>query len=383
MPGTYTVSVTATDSMAGSVSSWDLIQSFTVRVAPSVIILDPSAGGALSLSGNAGLQIPGAIVVNSSSSTALSAGGNASVKAAVIEVHGKVQKSGNASFSPAPVTAAATVSDPLANLPVPVASTIGLTSKGSVSVSGNSSQSIGPGVYSQITASGNASLTLQPGVYIITGGGLTVSGNANAAVSGGSNSITGTGVMIFNAGTGYKTATGADGGSYGAITLSGNGAIKLTAPTTGTYTGILVFQDRANAKPLTVSGNAMQGIAGTIYAPAAQLDVSGNAHGRQCDKPGLAHRRFAELERQRDRKRSRQLHPTERSPTRPTQIRDAYGINALSLDGTGQTIAIVDAYDDPSIFQAVDAFDTQFGLTSLWTDALRPVWPGVVVPDGS
>ncbi len=47
----------------------------------------------------------------------------------------------------------------------------------------------------------------------------------------------------------------------------------------------------------------------------------------------------------------------------PAQIRAAYGINALSLDGTGQTIAIVDAYDDPSIFQALDAFDTQFGLT--------------------
>ena len=38
----------------------------------------------------------------------------------------------------------------------------------------------------------------------------------------------------------------------------------------------------------------------------------------------------------------------------PAQVRTAYGINDLSLDGTGQTIAIVDAYDDPAIFQAVD-----------------------------
>jgi subtilase family serine protease len=47
----------------------------------------------------------------------------------------------------------------------------------------------------------------------------------------------------------------------------------------------------------------------------------------------------------------------------PAQIRTAYGINNLALDGTGQTIAIVDAYSDPAIFQALDAFDTQFGLT--------------------
>ena len=48
----------------------------------------------------------------------------------------------------------------------------------------------------------------------------------------------------------------------------------------------------------------------------------------------------------------------------PAQIRTAYGINNLSLDGTGQTIAIVDAYDDPSIFQEVDAFDNQFGVNT-------------------
>ncbi len=46
----------------------------------------------------------------------------------------------------------------------------------------------------------------------------------------------------------------------------------------------------------------------------------------------------------------------------PAQVRTAYGINNLALDGTGQTIAIVDAYDDPAIFQAVDIFD-QLGLT--------------------
>jgi Prealbumin-like fold domain len=47
----------------------------------------------------------------------------------------------------------------------------------------------------------------------------------------------------------------------------------------------------------------------------------------------------------------------------PAQIRDAYGINDLSFDGTGQTIAIVDAYDNPDIAQALDTFDTQFSAT--------------------
>ncbi len=46
----------------------------------------------------------------------------------------------------------------------------------------------------------------------------------------------------------------------------------------------------------------------------------------------------------------------------PAQVRDAYGINVLSQDGTGQTIAIVEAYDDPAIYQSVDQFDAQFSL---------------------
>ena len=51
----------------------------------------------------------------------------------------------------------------------------------------------------------------------------------------------------------------------------------------------------------------------------------------------------------------------------PTQLRQAYGINAVQFgsvagDGTGQTIAIVDAYDDPSIVADLAAFDSAFGL---------------------
>ncbi|HEV3339865.1 MAG TPA: hypothetical protein VG125_05895, partial [Pirellulales bacterium] len=48
----------------------------------------------------------------------------------------------------------------------------------------------------------------------------------------------------------------------------------------------------------------------------------------------------------------------------PDQIRSAYGVNNLSLDGAGQTIAIVDAYDNPAIIQSLDTFDQQFATTS-------------------
>ncbi len=337
------MTVTATDPIASGVTAWDLVQTFTVAVAPSVLILDPTAGGALSLSGNASLKIPGAIVVDSSSSSAVSASGNAAVKAAVIDVHGKVQKSGNASFSPTPTTGAPVTSDPLGSLAEP--STSGLTNQGSVSLSGNASRTIPQGVYSSISVSGNASLTLGGGTYIIEGGGLSVSGNAR---------ISGTGVLIVNAGSKYPSS----GGTYGSISLSGNGSYSLTPMTTGTYAGIVIFQTRDNSKALTISGNAL-GMTGTVYAPAAPLAESGNAALNAAlivDTLSISGNGVANT-------------VTLNSPTgtvayTPAQIRAAYGISSLSLDGTGQTIAIVDAYDDPAIFQALDAFDQQFGLTA-------------------
>src|SRR5437764_8196505 len=60
----------------------------------------------------------------------------------------------------------------------------------------------------------------------------------------------------------------------------------------------------------------------------------------------------------------------------PTQIRHAYGIDtilfgAVTGDGTGQTIAIIDAFDDPAMVSSTDPafntsdlhkFDVQFGI---------------------
>ncbi|HLJ95775.1 MAG TPA: S53 family peptidase, partial [Gemmataceae bacterium] len=48
----------------------------------------------------------------------------------------------------------------------------------------------------------------------------------------------------------------------------------------------------------------------------------------------------------------------------PAQIRHAYGFDSLSYTGSGQTIAIVDAYDDPNIVSDLARFDAQYGIAS-------------------
>ncbi len=220
-----------------------------------------------------------------------------------------------------------------------------MTSYGAENLSGNSSATIYPGIYSQISVSGNAKLTMNGGTYIVEGGGFTVSGNA---------SVTGSGVLIVNGGSKYPNS----GGTYGAISLSGNGSYHLSPPTSDTYAGIVIFQSRDNSKAITLSGNASS-MTGTVYAPAAQLSESGNAQlnaaiiADTMTASGNSISNTVTLDA-----------PSGAVAYSPAQIRAAYGISALALDGTCQTIAIVDAYDDPEVFQALDAFDSQFGLTA-------------------
>ena len=56
------------------------------------------------------------------------------------------------------------------------------------------------------------------------------------------------------------------------------------------------------------------------------------------------------------------LRTTSTGPFTPAQIRSIYGFDKLSLNGAGTTIAIVDAYDDPTLIQDLHVFDQKFGL---------------------
>ena len=78
------------------------------------------------------------------------------------------------------------------------------------------------------------------------------------------------------------------------------------------------------------------------------------------------------------------------APYSPAQIRSAYGFSKLPYDGTGQTIAIVDAYDDPKIQSDLTTFDRTFGLsdppsfvkaTPQGSPAVDPGWAGEISLD--
>jgi hypothetical protein len=208
-------------------------------------------GADISITGNASISVPNCgIVDDSSSSNAFSLTGNATLTAHSIGIVGGTSETGNIHVSPTPITGIAPDGNPLASLPNP---TVPPSCTNSVNLTGNVTQTISPGCYSGIAATGNITLTLNPGVYIVNGsfGGFT--GNVN---------ITGTGVTLY---------------LLGSTNMTGNVSLDLTAPTSGTYNGILIDQPSSNTQALSLTGNSGSTLEGIIYAPGANVSFTGNS----------------------------------------------------------------------------------------------------------
>jgi Flp pilus assembly protein TadG len=217
-----------------------------------VYALDPSAPDAFQADNGATVVINGCgIAVDSSNaSDAISITGGAHVSASAISVVGAVSINNGGVATPNPVALPAPVADPFISLPAPVPGPCGLPSNYSA---GGVNYTLNPGTYcGGITVSNGDSAIFNPGIYIINGGG----------VSFGTGSITGSGVMFYLTGT---------NSTFGSVQINNGENVTLSAPTSGTYMGVLFFQDRLNNQNATFAGGATMQLTGSLYFPAAQL----------------------------------------------------------------------------------------------------------------
>jgi hypothetical protein len=188
-------------------------------------------------------------------------------------------------YVPAPVPA-----DPLAYLPAPSTANNACGTSTSSPYTGSSSPvniTLGgsvvfnPGVYCggiSITAALLSNIKFNPGTYIlkdkagilgITQGGLNITLNELT-------SITGTGVTFYNEGTqgSLMVVEPVSGGSL--LSLSN---ISLSAPTTGTYAGILFFQAHGSTPTAVFVANLIDNskLEGAIYLPDGDVSYGVSA----------------------------------------------------------------------------------------------------------
>jgi len=224
-----------------------------------IYVMDPTASNALVASGSSSLSSSCGIIVNSSSSSAMVSSGSACISAGAIGIDGNYT-SGSCAPTPTPKTGVPPAPDPLAWVPAP---SVGACDFTNTSVKTVGTTTLSQGVYCNgISVSGVGVLAkLNPGLYILNGGRLSVSGGAN---------IQGTGVTFYN-------TQGA--ASYKPIVVSGGSSSSLIAPTSGTYEGILFFQNRSITSPSqnTVSGGSTAAFQGALYFLHSPLVYSGGS----------------------------------------------------------------------------------------------------------
>jgi hypothetical protein len=225
---------------------------------PCLLAIDPSMKNAFKVN-NGTVNTTGCnIHVNSSDSGALNVAKNGTLDADPIDIVGDYINKGT--MSSTPNVDMGSIADPLAKLATPQAAASGCNHTDVSYSSGN--HTLSPGVYcGGISLSGSAQVDMEPGTYIISGDAsdsFSVSGQA---------SVAGNGITTYF-----------DGDT--SLSFSGQGSIDLSAPTSGSYAGML-FHGDPNAAPNTqysITGNGSAIFDGIMYFPSGIAKINGNGN---------------------------------------------------------------------------------------------------------
>jgi hypothetical protein len=228
-----------------------------------IIILNRDVQKALNVTGPGDVTVKsGPIIVDSDDPNAAVITGDGNVSAPEVDITGKSPgyvEAGKGVFTTSPTsgnikTGMAPTPDPLANLPAPDPSTMPTQSSKTLNI--NTDTVLQPGRYTGGIGIAGGNIVLSPGIYYMDHGGFSVS-NGN---------VTGSGVMIYNDPT---------PGSGDKVTITG-GSFNLSAPTTGTYQGMMIFQARdADNVPVAITGPGGSQMIGAVYAPSSPVAVTG------------------------------------------------------------------------------------------------------------
>jgi hypothetical protein len=222
----------------------------------SIIVLNPTAQNAFQVSNGATVTVSGgAIAINSNNSDAATITGGATVIASAINIVGGDTINNGGAATPTPVTGTGTVADPLASLR---ALTPGACLQTNYSAPSNTVIPAGTYCGGITVTNGVTNVTFGSGNFIINGGGLTFGGGITTS---GSN-------LMF-----YLTGTNA---TYASVTIANGVTVTFSAPTSGTYQGILFYQNRSitSGSNATFAGGATMNLSGTLYFPTTDVSFS-------------------------------------------------------------------------------------------------------------
>jgi hypothetical protein len=224
-----------------------------------VLALENTDTPGIPIGGSATVNLGCGMMSNAPSTTSIIANGASFVTASPVAAVGNVPP-GNYATGTVRQEYALPLRDPYRNLPDPPNIS---SSNTDARVQPNRSNTFGPGTYRNIDISGTA--TFNPGVYYVTG-----------SVNFGSQSnVTANGAVFILTATNIASNTS----NVATVSMQGGAQLNMTAPGTGTYAGIMFYQDRRASNMATniINGNSNSLLQGALYFPRQELQMNGTS----------------------------------------------------------------------------------------------------------
>ena len=214
----------------------------------------------ITFTGSTSVNLGCGVVSNATSANAISADGASTVIASPVAAVGGVPSSASYASGTMLLPYSPAQSDPYSDLPTP---TVPTPCNPELKVQPNDPRvDVAPGCYRGMDIKGPVNFL--PGQYIIDGRSLSFGSQAD---------VTGTGITFIL--TSSTAAT--DPSSIATISMHGHAVLDITAPTTGAYEGVLMYQDRrAPFGDSHINGNSASRFHGGFYFPSQQLTFNGN-----------------------------------------------------------------------------------------------------------
>ena len=226
---------------------------------------EPSASKqGISITGNAGIEMPDCVMYSNSPSTnSAAAGGSSNVIAEAVAAVGGIAQSNNwhvqayRPYSPP-------IDDPFAGVTPSPSDMHCVSAQLDQNTNLTAAASAGTNCWSSLRVNSNQTLTLPSGTYYINGGDAFIQGNLTCTACT---------IVLTNSDPSSTT--------IGQFKVNAGSNTNMTAPTSGTFQGLVVYQDRRaqdSGQTNKINGNSSSVIQGALYFPSQQLDYNGTGN---------------------------------------------------------------------------------------------------------
>ncbi len=226
--------------------------------------LDNKTETGIDFSGNATVNLGCGMIANAKGTAAVDGNGSSSITASPVAAVGQIANSADFASGTVFQPYSPPTSDPYASVNAPTVP----NGCNQAAIRGNASSvsaSNGTVCYTQLKLTSGQTASFTDETIILNGGDLDVGAGASLTC------LRCTFVLTTD-------ATNVTSSSIGGVTINGGATVSLTAPTTGTYSGLVIYKDRRaptcnNCNK--INGNSTSYIEGGIYIPTQEIQMSG------------------------------------------------------------------------------------------------------------